>query len=258
MKVTVLGCGASAGVPLVGCGCAVCTSANPRNKRSRVSILIEGGGTKVLVDASPELREQCLRHRITSCDAVIITHNHADHVAGLDDARAFNYHLGTALPMYADRATLDGIMQRMPYIFQPMKQGAGWFKSHFYPKVVAEDNPDFSIGALDFKGFWQGHGRINTLGIRVGDFAYSTDTNHLDDKAFKALEGVKIWLVDCLKRTPAPTHAHLDMTLEWIQKVKPELAILTHMSHDLDYDELVRTLPAGVVPAYDGMVIEVR
>ncbi|MFO0997877.1 MAG: MBL fold metallo-hydrolase [Alphaproteobacteria bacterium] len=254
---TILGCGPSGGVPLIGCDCAVCASADPRNRRSRSSIAVEGGKTQILIDASPDLREQLLRSKLTRFDAIVFTHAHADHVHGLDELRSINYLTNSILPAYGDDATLADIRGRFGYAFEGAKPiGGFWYQPSLDPRPI--DGP-FTIGTLDLVPFVQGHGlyRQSTLGFRIGAFAYSTDVKDLPEESFAALAGVKVWVVDCLSAKPNPAHSHLDQTLDWIKRVRPERAILTHMNHSLEFEALARKLPAGVEPAYDGMVIEV-
>lgn len=258
MRVTVLGCGASGGVPNIGCDCAICTSGNPKNIRTRSSILIENKDSKVLVDLSPDLRQQALRHTITTVDAIIVTHGHADHCHGIDDTRTFNYHRKGPIPLYSDQATLDRLQAGFSYVFTPHHPGKPWYKPELTPHLIDVTSYDtFTPAAhVDIKPFLQWHGKMKNIGLKVGNFAYSTDVNNLPEESLQLLENIDVWVVDCLRYQPAPSHAHLDMTLEWIRRVKPKRAILTHMNHDMDYDFLLKTLPPNIEPAYDGMVIE--
>ncbi len=257
MKLTILGCGGSAGVPLIGCDCAVCTSDNPKNKRQRASVLWEmEDGARILVDASPDLRNQALQNNITTVDAIILTHAHADHCHGLDDVRPFNHHKNGAIDLYADQATMEEVQERFGYVFREHNHAHGWYKPCLIPHIIDGSlAAPVTISGHAVRCFNQTHGRTNTLGIRIGDMAYSTDMNALSEEAFAVLEGVDTWVVDCLRYTPAPTHAHLELTLEWIARVKPRRAILTHMAHELDYDTLSAEVPDGVEVAYDGMVV---
>ena len=259
MKITVLGCGGSGGVPLIGCGCAVCTSKHPRNRRTRVSILVNEGKTRVLVDAAPDLRMQFLANSISTVDAAILTHAHADHLHGIDDLRAVNFNRNAPLDIWGDAATLREARRRFTYAFEPPASNgtAGiWYSPALTPREIAGP---FAIGDLRIVPFLQEHGvgREPTLGLRFGRFAYSTDVKHMPDEGFEALKGVEVWLVDCLQERPNPAHSHLEQTLAWIAHVRPKRAILTHMTHNLEYAALAAKLPAGVEPAYDGMTIEV-
>ena len=256
MKITILGTGASAGVPHVGCSCAVCVSSDPRNKRRRVSIHIQQGDSAVLIDTSPDLRQQALDNHISKVDAVLYTHAHADHTHGIDDVRSYNYINQAPLPAYASAECFATLKHNFAYAFLPNTKEYGWFRPSLVPHEVQPLVP-FTAGSMTFLPFQQIHGKITSLGFRCGDFAYSTDVNFLPEESFAALAGVKCWVVDCLCRKPAPSHAHLDMTLEWIRRVKPERAILTHMNHEFDYEALARELPEGVEPGYDGMVVAV-
>lgn len=254
MKITVLGCGTSSGVPMVGCDCAVCRSSDPRNRRRRVSILVEHRGTTVLVDTSPDLREQLLAINLKRLDAVLYTHGHADHSHGLDDLRAVNYHMNAAIDAYGSAETLRSIMERFDYVFLP-PAGNFWARPCLTPRPVSAP---FEVGALSIEPFMQGHGRGVTTGFIFGEreAAYSTDVNVLSDSAIERLRGVKLWVVDCLGYQTHPSHANLEITLGWIARVKPRRAVLTHMSHQFDYGTLSAELPAGVEPGQDGLVVE--
>lgn len=257
MKVTVLGCGGSGGVPLVGCSCPVCTSTDPRNKRSRASIVVESAGARVLIDCSPDLRQQMLSTGLYKIDAAILTHAHADHVHGIDDLRTVNFHRNAPLDVWADPLTLENVTSRFAYAFNPPRTNDGiWYAPSLKGRVI--DGP-FSVGGLTIEPFRQIHGgdRDPTLGLRFGAFAYSTDAKLLEEEAFVALSGIDVWIVDCLQDGPSPAHSHLEQTLGWIARVKPRLAILTHMSHRLGYAELALRLPEGVVPAHDGLCLDV-
>jgi len=252
VKITILGCGSSMGVPLIGGDWGACDPAEPRNRRRRVSILVESGPTRVLVDTSPDLREQLLAAGVNALDAVLYTHAHADHLHGIDDLRAINVALKAPLDIHADAATLDLIRERFGYVFQPLK-GDYFYKPTLVPKLV--DGP-FAVGGIAVTPFVQDHGFSSTLGYRFGSVAYSTDVVTLDERAFAALAGIDLWIVDAFRLEPHATHSHLDRTLGWIERVKPKRAVLTHMSQGMDYATLKRRLPAHVEPAYDGMVLE--
>jgi phosphoribosyl 1,2-cyclic phosphate phosphodiesterase len=253
MRVTILGCGGSAGVPLIGCDCAVCCSSNPKNNRTRASILLQDADFALLVDAGPDIRQQSLRENIRHLDAVFFTHAHADHCHGIDELRSFNYLADKPLDCYSDRVTLAELKGRFGYVFLPPVPG--WYRAALTPHELQMQNAPQQIGPWEVVVFRQQHGRVHSLGLRVGNFAYSTDVTDLDEAAFAALTGVDVWVVDCLRTEPAPTHAHLARTLEWIERVKPKRAILTHMSHEFEYESLAGALPAGVEPGYDGLVI---
>jgi phosphoribosyl 1,2-cyclic phosphate phosphodiesterase len=258
MKITILGCGHSLGVPVIGCECTVCTSNNPKNKRSRVSVLIEMGGINIVIDTSPDFRQQILLTNIKKIDAVLYTHDHADHTHGLDDLRQFNVLQKDVIPVYSNTEILESIQKRFSYAFLPKPTENAIFR----PSLIANALPDlpiheFMIGNTKIIAFEQQHGKNSTLGYRIGDFAYSTDVNVLSEAAFDALAGVKYWIVDCLRYTPSYSHSHLSQTLQWKSHVNPSQTILTHMAHEFDYDTLSKELPTGVLVGYDGMVIEI-
>lgn len=259
MRVTILGCGGSGGVPLVGGLWGDCDPANPRNRRRRPSILVETQGRRLLVDTSPDLRAQLLDAGVAALDGVLFTHSHADHCHGIDDLRALVYARGEPIDAYTDAATLRALLGRFGYAFAT---GDGDGDRSGYPPLLrghaVEVGMPFRAAGVEAVAFAQGHGREPTLGFRIGALAYSPDVDRLDDEAFAALAGVRLWIVDCLSFRPHPTHAHFERTLAWIRRLRPELAVLTHMSHRLDYAEAARRCPPGVEPGYDGMVLEVK
>lgn len=254
MKVTLLGCGPSTGVPAIGPDWGACDPNDPRNRRRRASLLIECRGKTVLVDTSPDLREQLLDAGVGRLDAVILTHAHADHLHGIDDLRSVNRLMGQAIPLYADAETLDELKRRFGYVFDPVPADGYVYKPHVIPHVI---NGPFSAAGLDIAPFAQDHGFSTTLGLRIGALGYSTDVTELDDTAFATLEGVALWIVDCLRYEPHPTHSHLAKTLAWITRVRPARAVLTHMDRPLDYGELAAKLPPGAEPGRDGLVVEI-
>ena len=255
MKVTVLGCGPSGGVPMIGEDWGACDRSNPRNRRRRASILVQERDATLLVDTSPDMRLQLLDAGMGRLDAILFTHAHADHTHGIDEVRALNRAMGEPMPIYASAETLTELRQRFAYIFRPQDPAAG---AVFYKPALIPNTIDgaFEVAGVAVTPFAQDHGFSKTLGFRFGAVAYSTDVVKLDEGAFAALAGVEIWIVDCYRRTPHPTHTHLARTLEWIERVRPKRAILTHMDRELDYDTLRRELPAGVEPGYDGLTIE--
>ncbi len=249
MKVTILGCGTSSGVPRIGNIWGDCDPENPKNRRRRVSILVQEGDTNILVDTSPDLREQLLDTNIRHLDAVFYTHDHADHTHGIDDLRGLFHLMKKRVDIYANRETLDILQRRFDYIFEPRMGYPAICEAHEIAGVEV-------VGPVTVQPFEQKHGPIMSLGYRFGSIAYSTDLNGLPEPSFEALQDLDVWIVDALRYDPHPTHTHLEQTLKWIDRVKPKRAILTHMTQDMDYDTLKAGLPAGVEPAYDGMVIE--
>ncbi len=248
-----LGCGASTGVPAIGPNWGRCDPTDPRNRRRRASVLVEVGPVAILIDASPDLREQLLDARVRRLDAVVMTHAHADHLHGIDDLRELNRLMGQAIPLWADAKTLAEIRRRFGYVLEPVSEPGRYYK----PALTAHEiSGRFAIGGIDIVPFAQDHGFSTTLGFRIGPMAYSTDVTALDDDAFAAIAGVELWIVDCARRRPHPTHSHLEQTLAWIARVCPRRAVLTHLDQTLDYRELSAELPLGVEPGQDGLVIE--
>jgi phosphoribosyl 1,2-cyclic phosphate phosphodiesterase len=248
----VLGSGNSTGVPMSDGDWGGCDRNEPRNRRRRASILIESDRTRVLVDAGPDLREQMLSAEVGRLDAVIFTHAHADHSQGIDDLRPFGGFGGRALPIYAFPEILEQLKLRFGYLF-----GGG--RAGYYDKPTLqpiEAPPHLTIGDLDFTLFEQDHVVCRTLGIRIGDLAYSTDVKTLPEAAFDALAGVGTWIVAAVRREPHLAHAHLDQVLGWIARIRPAQAYLTHLNLSMDYRSLLATLPRGIEPAYDGLVVE--
>lgn len=252
---TILGCGPSYGVPSAGDPqgpyWGECNPHDPRNARLRASVYVEFQGLNILVDTSPDLRQQLLQNHIHNIDAVLISHFHADHVHGIDDLRHLALKQGYALPLYADKFTLEALQQSFSYLFTTRKDG-------LYKQILETNllNEEVVIQSRTMQCFEQGHGPARSRGFLFGNMAYSTDFNYLDDKAIAMLKNLDVWIVDCLGRTPKPTHNNLDLTLQWIARVQPKRAILTHMGPELDYETLRKELPDFIEPAYDGMVIE--
>lgn len=253
MKVTILGSGSSGGVPRIGNDWGACDPNEPRNRRRRCSILVEEGDTTLLVDTSPDLREQLLDAGVGAVDAVVYTHDHADQVHGIDDLRVLALRMRERIDVYGDPATLASLRTRFSYIFE-QAPGSGYppiARSHELPSGETAAIAGVSIGT-----FVQQHGEIESLGLRFGPIAYSCDLSGISDAALDALAGVPVWIVDALRYRPHPSHAHLDQALEWIARVKPGRAVLTNLHVDMDYRTLLDSLPDGVEPAYDGMVID--
>jgi phosphoribosyl 1,2-cyclic phosphate phosphodiesterase len=262
IEATILGCGSSAGVPRLGGAdgngdWGACNPAHPKNRRRRCSLLVRRAQTTVLVDTSPDMREQLLSARVTKLDAVLMTHPHADQTNGIDDLRPLTFIMKKRIDMHADAATLDHLMTQFAYCFTT-PEGSEYppiITGHVIPEPFAPFTVAGAGGPLPVLAFWQAHGPVRSLGYRFGPLAYSSDVSHLDDAAFAALEGVDTWIVDALRYRPHPTHANVATALSWIARVKPRRAVLTNLHHDLDYDALAAELPAGVEPAYDGMVV---
>lgn len=265
LRVTILGCGSSGGVPRIGGeGGAghwgACDPSNPRNRRRRCSALVErvsdAGVTRVLIDTGPDVREQMLSACVPQVDAVFYTHDHADHIHGLDDMRALALSQQTQVPAWADARTSDVLLNRFEYIFvQP--------EGSMYPPIMtlhqigdgpfSADGPGGSVTATPIR---LPHGRIEALGFRIGGVAYAPDLHDLPQAAREELRGLDMLIIDALRYTPHPSHAHLDLTLEWIADLRPRRAIVTNLHVDMDYDTLKGALPEGVEPAYDGLTFD--
>ena len=252
MRARILGCGTSSGVPRIGNDWGACDPAEPRNRRRRASILVETATTRILVDTGPDLREQLLDADVADVDAVIWTHDHADHCHGIDDLRQLFHARGEPVAAYARPWTLHALRSRFVYAFEG-KDG--------YPPIVAgRDLPDsFSIGDIAVSCADQPHGSITSVGLRFeGDgcsIGYATDFNAMTDAMEHIYRDLDIWVVDALRRRPHPTHPHLAQTLEWIERFGTKRAALTHMDQSMDYAELAAELPANVVPGHDGLVL---
>jgi phosphoribosyl 1,2-cyclic phosphate phosphodiesterase len=257
--VTILGCGFSGGVPRPGNGWGNCDPSNPKNRRRRCSILVDRTGadgrqTRVLVDTGPDLREQLLAADVSHADGVLYTHEHADHIHGIDDLRALYLASRRRVDVYADEPTWRTLELRFAYCFvtPPGSSYPPILRRH--PLVdrvpVTISGAGGSITALPFE---LDHGDITALGFRFGGMAYTPDVVNLPDASAAALEGVELWIVDALWYRPHPSHFHLDLTLQWIDRIKPKRAILTNMHSDLDYEKLRATLPPHIVPAHDGL-----
>lgn len=262
LAITILGCGSSGGVPRLGGGWGACDPGNPKNRRRRCSILVErpgpAGSTQVLVDTSPDLRDQLLGAGVTRLDAVLFTHDHADHTHGIDDLRPLVIHMRRRVPVYADEATEAVLGRRFGYCFasppgsdyppilylRPLRAGS----------AVAIDGPG---GVVEATPFQVRHGQTGALGFRFGDLAYVPDVSRLPDESFGSLSNLDVLVLDALRHTPHPTHFSVSEALGLIERVRPRRAVLTNLHTDLDYDQLVRALPGGVVPAFDGMKLEV-
>ena len=232
-----------------------CNPREARNRRTRASVLVEQAGKRLLIDTSPDMREQLMAQAVPRVDAIVWTHAHADHVMGLDDIRILNRIANASMPVFANAETFSELQRRFDYAFTPWT-GPGYFRPVLAPVEVAPGET-VAMAGMDVRLIDQDHGFSRTLGIRIGGFAYSTDFVRLDDDAIAALAGLDTWVVDCFQRAEHRTHCWFERTLEMIAAVKPRRAVISHMGPDLDWDWLVRKLPAGAEPAYDGMRLEI-
>lgn len=262
LSIRILGCGSSGGVPRVAQGWGACDPANPKNRRRRCSILVErrmesAEATTVLVDTGPDLREQLLDAGTNRLDAVLLTHNHADHTHGIDDVRPLVLKMKRLIDVYMDEPTAQGVHEKFDYIFRTPPGSS-------YPPLmqtrrvtplegISIAGPGGPVEALPFR---LEHGEIDALGFRFGDVAYCPDVNGIPPESIGALEGLDLWIIDALRYTSHPSHFSLRETLEWIERLRPKHAVLTNLHTDLDYETLRRELPRNVEPAYDGMVLK--
>ena len=259
LKFTILGCGSSMGVPRVALGWGDCDPGEPKNRRRRCALLVErsqgpGKVTRVLVDAGPDLRAQLLDANVDWLDGVLISHEHADHIHGIDDLRPLFIHKRRRIDIWLDDPTSRAMHSRFGYCFMTPPDSS-------YPPIVTEHRltPGEPVtvhgqgGPIKVLPILQGHGDIPSLGFRFGNVAYSADVKNLPDASVAALEGLDVWIVDALRKHPHPSHFNLDEAVEWIARIKPKRAILTDLHTDMDYAALRATLPAHIEPAYDGM-----
>jgi phosphoribosyl 1,2-cyclic phosphate phosphodiesterase len=253
IHITVLGSGTSAGVPTVGCSCAVCASADPRDNRLRPSILIRYDGHVVLVDTTPDFRTQALRAHIERIDAILYTHSHADHILGLDDVRPYNYRQRQAIPIYGTEDTLQVIQRVFQYAFDPGPNEST------VPRLNLQrlNGGPFELFGLEFIPVPLLHGRSTVYGFRFGSAAYLTDHSDIPEASKAKLQGLDVLFLDALRHRPHPTHSTVERSLEWVRELKPHRAFFTHICHDLPHEQTEGTLPEHVHLAYDGLEIDV-
>lgn len=254
MRITILGAGSSAGTPAVGEDWGRCNPGNPRNRRTRPALLLEHGSTRLLIDTPPDLRQQLLAAGVSALSGVLYTHAHADHLHGLDDLRGVNRAMRAALPVFSDQETLNQIHQRFGYALAPLSNNTQTFYRPALTPTVIEEDRAFAVGDIEITAFGQDHGFSRSLGFRLGSVAYSTDLVALPDAAFSLLRGVRLWIIGTLTERPHPAHCHVDKALQWLDRVAPDQAILTHLGNELDYEALAARLPRAVRPAFDGLV----
>ncbi len=273
LRATILGCGSSGGVPRIGGPggrgeWGACDPAEPKNRRTRCSLLVElsdadgafprDGVTSVLIDTSPDMRAQLLAAEVERLDAVLITHDHADQTNGLDDLRALAIQQRARVPVHFSRETAGDLLVRFGYCFE-QPQGS-WYPPILEEVALPEAGDAFEIagpsGAIRFVPFLQEHGSVRSHGFRIEDLAYSADVVDLPEESWAILDGVKVWIVDCLQMKPHGSHAHYEKTMQWIDRVKPDRAVLTNLHVTMDYKTLLDMVPDGVAPAFDGMRVE--
>ncbi len=253
MKLTFLGTGTSTGVPTLGCHCKVCTSSDPRDKRLRPSVGLEYDGRFVVIDTSPDFREQAMRERIERLDAVVFTHDHVDHVFGLDDVRVFYFRQKVPIPIYADRRTMQSIRRIYQHIFDQTYPYGGIAKLD--PHVI--EGP-FEVWGMTMTPLPVWHGNLPVLGFRFGRAAYVTDFSTIPDSTLALLEGLDVLILDALRHQPHPSHSTLEQSLALVEKLKPRRAFFTHIAHELGHAETNALLPPHVRLAYDGLKLDLK
>lgn len=253
VTITVLGSGTSVGVPTIGCDCAVCHSDDPRDKRLRPSVYVKYGDHGVLIDTTPDFRQQILRANIKRIDAILFTHSHADHIMGLDDVRPFNFKQGGVIPIYGSAETLDNIRKCFHYIFNDHKTESS------RPRLITNifDSAPVEICGLAFTPIRLFHGKGTVYGFRFGDAAYLTDHSDIPAESMELLQGLDVLFLDALRHRPHPTHSTVERSLQSVEKLAPQRAFFTHICHDLPHAATEEKLPQNVRLAYDGLEITI-
>jgi phosphoribosyl 1,2-cyclic phosphate phosphodiesterase len=260
LQVTVLGCGTSTGVPVIGCNCAVCSSNNPRNRRLRSSVWISSiesldsnsASSSILFDATPDFRTQALTSGIKQLDGVFFSHAHADHVLGIEDLRILSFSHPDGLPVYGSEQTLEEIKKMFAYIFSPAKHHEGGKVANLRPQVILPGET-IIIGDISVQAIPIFHGNLPIFGYRIGSFFYATDCSYIPEDSFSYLSGVSTLLIDGLRYEPHPTHFSVKESIAVSNRIKPNKTYLTHMAHSIEYESLLATLPSSIEPAYDGL-----
>ncbi len=249
VKITFLGTGTSYGIPVIGCNCPTCTSSDPRDQRTRSSVLIEEGNANLLIDVTPEFRLQAVRTGINRVDAVLITHPHSDHIGGFDDIRPLCRK--KAMPVFGNEYTIDELRKRFDYIFRKTQEGGG------KPKVLLEviEGKPFRAGGVQVQPVPVFHGNLEITAYRIGPFAYVTDCSEMPPESVNLLKGCRVLVINGLRYRYHPTHLNIAGALEYIQRIKPERAFITHLCHDIPHQQLVKELPSGTAPARDGLEV---
>ena len=258
IKITVLGTGTSVGIPALGqLGWGKCDPSNPKNKRQRCAVLIQSKNTTILVDAGPDIKNQLIEHNIQKLDAVLITHSHSDHVSGLDELRPFYFYNREKIKIFTNKETSSFLLKRFNYLFNKSETS----QSYFQPPLELHEIDYFeeiTINDIKINSIKQNHGVIDTLGFIFNDvFAYCTDVVGFPEKSFEYLRKMKVLIITGLRQSPHMAHAHFDLSFEWIAKLNPDIAYLTHLSPESDHDVVTKLCPPNTYPAYDGLVINI-
>ncbi|MEO8275300.1 MAG: MBL fold metallo-hydrolase [Thermoanaerobaculia bacterium] len=251
MRVTMLGSGTSTGVPVIGCSCAVCRSTDPRNRRMRPGVRIESSGRTILIDTSPDFREQALRFAIDRVDAVLYTHPHADHVFGLDDLRIYNFRQHAPISCFGSAETMHRMRQIFTYVFDETQEGGGKPRLELVPVRAPFELLGSTVTPIPVE-----HGEMEVFGYRIGDFACVTDVNFISEESFSLLAGVELLVLSGLRYRPHPTHFSLAESIAAAQRIGARRTLLTHIAHDIDHTRLELELPSGIELGYDGLVVE--
>jgi phosphoribosyl 1,2-cyclic phosphate phosphodiesterase len=258
MKITLLGCGTSVGVPALGQeGWGLCDPNNPKNRRQRCAVLVQQDGFNLLIDAGPDIRNQLLDAGNPKIHAVLITHTHADHVAGMDDLRSHYWPDEVKIPVYGANITLDNLKNRFNYLFVKNEKSPSYFMPSLEAVEITPDS-EITVGGMQIKILLQHHGRIDSLGFVFDEkFGYSTDVIEIPEYNFKHLMGLRLWIVEGLRARTHQAHAHFDLSFSWIKRCKPDRAVLTHLGLEADYEDTLKLCPKGVEPGYDGLSFEI-
>ncbi len=256
IKITVLGTGTSVGIPALGkLGWGNCDPSNPKNRRQRCSVLIQNDNTTILVDAGPDIKNQLIEHNIKKLDAVFITHQHSDHISGLDELRPFYFYNREKIQIYTNAETSEFLLTRFNYLFEKSESSQSYFSPPLELKHI-EYFEELNVNDINIKSIKQNHGVIDTLGFIFNDkFGYCTDVVDFPDNSFNSLYNLKVLIITGLRESPHLAHAHFDLSFNWISKLKPEIAYLTHLSPESDHDVVTKLCPPNVYPAYDGLTI---